>query len=173
MLSLYWVGMLPTDSLVGTTARAGVGGMLATATMALFRYLVSLIRTGQDGGGDPEPPNTPGLQPGLGRHPIGPPDPPGEQNRRRSAANRFWAWDRAMGGQRRPTRIQKWVARHPVGTGLCTAVFFTLFFLLLSLQEPNALVAVIFGLLMGLVFGLTAISERLRQRRLKRLGMWD
>ncbi|MDH6222245.1 hypothetical protein M2283_009594 [Streptomyces pseudovenezuelae] len=33
--------------------------------------------------------------------------------------------------------------------------------------------AVVFGLLMGLVFSRTAVSERLQQRRLKRLGMWD
>ncbi|WP_398859380.1 DUF6404 family protein [Streptomyces chengmaiensis] len=96
-------------------------------------------------------------------------------NWRRSLANGFWALDRALGGQRRPTRIQKWVARHPIGSGLCVAVPFTLFFLLLSREdEPdNPLFAVMFGVLMGLVFGLTAVSERLRQRRLKRLGVWD
>lgn len=52
----------------------------------------------------------------------------------------------------------------------------TLFFLLLSPdgeQAENLLVAVLFGLFLGLVFGLTAASERLRQRRLKRLGIWD
>lgn len=96
-------------------------------------------------------------------------------NWRQSLRDGFWAWDRALGGQRRPTRIQKWVARHPIGTGLCMAVPFTLFLLMLSPEEdPNdPLFAVVFGLLMGLVFGLTAFSERLRQRRLKRLGTWD
>jgi hypothetical protein len=40
-------------------------------------------------------------------------------------------------------------------------------------EAENLLVAVLFGLFLGLVFGLTAASERLRQRRLKRLGIWD
>ncbi|MGW3233194.1 hypothetical protein [Kitasatospora sp. NPDC001095] len=96
-------------------------------------------------------------------------------NWRRSLADGFWAWDRALGGQRHPTWIQKWVARHPIGTGLCAAVPFTLLGLSLSREEEpdDPLIAVICGLLMGLVFGLTAVSERLRQRRLKRLGIWD
>ncbi|MEH0550867.1 hypothetical protein [Streptomyces sp. B21-101] len=52
----------------------------------------------------------------------------------------------------------------------------TLFFLLLppdGEEVENLLVAVLFGLFLGLVFGLTAASECLRQRRLKRLGIWD
>lgn len=87
----------------------------------------------------------------------------------------WWAADRALGGQRRPTRVQKGVARHPIGAGLGAAVPCTLFFLTLSRgEEPHDLVlAVLFGLVMGCVFGLTAASERLRQRRLKRLGLWD
>jgi hypothetical protein len=40
-------------------------------------------------------------------------------------------------------------------------------------EVENLLFAVLFGLLLGLVFGLTAASERLRQRRLRRLGIWD
>ncbi|MFI7360481.1 hypothetical protein ACIBTP_42120 [Streptomyces avidinii] len=96
-------------------------------------------------------------------------------NWKRSLADAFWAWDRALGGQRPPTRIQKWVARHPIGAGLCAAVPFTLFCLALSREaEPDdPLFAVFAGLAMGVVFGLTAVSERLRQRRLKRLGVWD
>lgn len=80
-----------------------------------------------------------------------------------------------MGGQRRPTRLQKWVARRPIGAGIRVAVPFTLLVLSLSrAEEPDdALFAVVSGLFMGLVFGLTAASERLRQRRLKRLGTWD
>ncbi|GAA2693827.1 hypothetical protein [Streptomyces lunalinharesii] len=93
----------------------------------------------------------------------------------RFLVNAFWAVDRALGGQRRPTRIQKWVARHPVGAGLCMAAPFTLAFLMLSREdEPDdPFFAVLFGLLLAVVFGLTAVSERLRQRRLKRLGLWD
>lgn len=87
----------------------------------------------------------------------------------------MWALDRALGGQRRPTRIQKWVARHPVGTGLCLAMPFALFFLMVSSEdEPDGpVLAALGGLVMGLLFGLTAAGERLRQRRLKRLGVWD
>ncbi|MCX2926280.1 DUF6404 family protein [Streptomyces sp. NEAU-W12] len=98
----------------------------------------------------------------------------------RSLVDAFWALDRALGGQRRPTRFQKWVGRHPIKAGLCVAlppaIFFGLFFWLVSDEEEpnNLLLAVIGGLLMGLIFSLfTAASERLRQRRLKRLGIWD
>ncbi|MGW7027109.1 hypothetical protein ACWGFX_07965 [Streptomyces xanthophaeus] len=95
-------------------------------------------------------------------------------NWQRSLRDAFWAWDRALGGQRRPTRIQKWVARHPILVGLSMAVPFTLFFLMLSREEPDdPLFAGFAGLALGLIFGLTAVSERFRQRRLKRLGMWD
>ncbi|MBT2525613.1 hypothetical protein J7E91_09240 [Streptomyces sp. ISL-99] len=91
-------------------------------------------------------------------------------NWRRSLGDAIWTLDRSLDGQRRPTRIQKWVARHPIGTGLCVAVPFTLFFLMLSREEEpdDPLFAVVFGLALGLVFALTAVSERLRQRRLKR-----
>lgn len=67
------------------------------------------------------------------------------------------------------------MARHPIGAGLCAAVPFTLFCLALSREEEpdDLLFAVFAGLAMGVVFGLTAITERLRQRRLKRLGIWD
>ncbi|MEU3089415.1 hypothetical protein ACWCQ0_36400 [Streptomyces massasporeus] len=94
---------------------------------------------------------------------------------KRSLADAFWTWDQLLGGQRRPTRIQKWVARRPVGAGLCAALPFTFFCLTLSREdEPDDfLFAVFSGLAMGVIFGLTAVAERLRQRRLKRLGLWD
>ncbi|CAL9671432.1 hypothetical protein SUDANB15_07424 (plasmid) [Streptomyces sp. enrichment culture] len=59
--------------------------------------------------------------------------------------------------------------------GLCAAVSFTLLCLTLSLEEEpdDLLFAVFAGLAMGVIFGLTAAAERLRQRRLKRLGVWD
>ncbi|MEV7427613.1 DUF6404 family protein [Streptomyces sp. NPDC091212] len=93
----------------------------------------------------------------------------------RSLGNAFWALNRALGGQRRPTRIQKWVARHPVGAGLCLAAPFTLFFWLVASEDQpdNLLFSVLLGLMMGVFFGLTAFFERLRQRRLKRLGIWN
>ncbi|WP_326698809.1 hypothetical protein OG909_16710 [Streptomyces sp. NBC_01754] len=94
---------------------------------------------------------------------------------RRSLGGGLRILDRALGGQRRPTRIQKWVARHPIGTGLLVAVPFALFFLMLSREEEpdDPMFAVLFGLALGFVFALIAVSERLRQRRLKRLGTWD
>ncbi|MFB9573972.1 hypothetical protein [Streptomyces yanii] len=53
------------------------------------------------------------------------------------------------------------------------AVPFTLFFLMLSREEEpdDPMFAVVFGLDLGLVFALTAVSERFRQRRLKRMGV--
>ncbi|MCX4858335.1 hypothetical protein [Streptomyces canus] len=97
----------------------------------------------------------------------------------RSVVNAFWALDRVLGGQKRPTQFQKWVGRHPIKAGVWVggpaALFFSLFFLMLSdeAELEDVLVAALFGLFLGLVFGLTAASERLRQHRLKRLGIWD
>ncbi|MFD4607229.1 hypothetical protein [Streptomyces sp. NPDC058451] len=47
LLSLYAVGKLPTDTLLGTSARAGVGGLLAATTLGLIRYLTGLARAGR------------------------------------------------------------------------------------------------------------------------------
>ncbi|MDV9187789.1 hypothetical protein R6L23_06105 [Streptomyces sp. SR27] len=96
-------------------------------------------------------------------------------NWRRSLGDVFWTVDRALGGQQRPTRIQKWVARHPISAGLCLAVPFALFFLKVSPEDEadSPLLAMLGGLIMGLFIALTASAERLRQRRLKRLGIWD
>ncbi|MFE0653970.1 hypothetical protein ACFVZH_35985 [Streptomyces sp. NPDC059534] len=96
-------------------------------------------------------------------------------NWRRSLGDAFWAVDRAIGGQQRPTWIQKRVARHPIGAGLCLAVPFALFFLMVSPEDEahGPPLAMLGGLIMGLLFALAASAERLRQRRLKRLGIWD
>ncbi|MEV8125378.1 hypothetical protein AB0P07_14950 [Streptomyces sp. NPDC085944] len=96
-------------------------------------------------------------------------------NWKRSFVDAFWIWDQVLGGQRRPTRIQKWVARRPIGAGLCAGVPFTLLCLTLSREEEpdDLLFAAFAGCAMGVIFGLTAVAERLRQRRLKRLGIWD
>lgn len=97
----------------------------------------------------------------------------------RSAGKAFWALDRALGGQRRPTRFQRWAGRYPVRAGLCvglpTALFFALFLVLVAEETRAAdlFVAAALGLLPGAVLGLTVASERLRQYRLKRTGTWD
>ncbi|MFF9112000.1 hypothetical protein [Streptomyces sp. NPDC014805] len=97
----------------------------------------------------------------------------------RSAVHALWALDRLLGGQRRPTPFQKWVGRHPIKAGTWVggpvALFSSVFFLMVSDEaEPeDVVVAALFGLVLGLLFGLTAASERLRQRRLKRLGIGD
>ncbi|OKJ65260.1 hypothetical protein AMK27_05525 [Streptomyces sp. CB02009] len=93
----------------------------------------------------------------------------------RSVGNVFWAVDRALGGERRPTSGQKWAARRPVAAGLLLAVPFTLLFLALSSEggAVGAALAVLGGLVMGVLFALAATAERLRQRRLKRRGLWD
>lgn len=96
-------------------------------------------------------------------------------NWKRFSVEAFWALDQGLGGQRRPTRVQKWAARRPLRAGLCAAVPMTLLCLTLSREgEPaDLLFAAAAGLSMHVVFGLTAVAERLRQRRLKRLGLWD
>ncbi len=103
------------------------------------------------------------------------PYPPGMAKWGRSLADGFWSVDGALGGQRRPTRMQRWASRHPIGVGLCVAVLFALFFFGVSQGEEfvDALLAVLFGVVMGLLFFLTAVVERRRQRRLVRLGVWD
>lgn len=92
----------------------------------------------------------------------------------RSLGNAFWAVDRALGGQASDSD-QKWVARHPVGAGLCMAVPFAFFFLMVSSEDESdgPVVAALAGLVVWLLFALTSAGERLRQRRLTRLGLWD
>lgn len=86
----------------------------------------------------------------------------------------FWAVDRFLGGERPPTRAQKFVARHPVLLTLLTGTAWAAYFLLLpGVQQSDFVIAPVGGFLLGGVFGLTALHERLRQRRLRRLGLWD
>ncbi|MFG2684471.1 hypothetical protein [Streptomyces sp. NPDC048392] len=83
------------------------------------------------------------------------------------------AVDRALGGQQHPTRLQRWGARHPLLVALCAGLPFTLFFMALSQADeiPNNLfLSLGAGLVMGSVFGLTALSERHRQNRLRSIG---
>ncbi|MGW0964645.1 hypothetical protein [Streptomyces sp. NPDC002516] len=86
----------------------------------------------------------------------------------------FWAVDRFLGGERPPTRTQKFTARHPVVLALLTGSVWAAYFLLLpDVQPSDYVIAPTGGLLLGGVFGLTALYERHRQRRLRRLGLWD
>jgi len=93
---------------------------------------------------------------------------------RRKLAHAWWAIDRILGGQQRPTRFQRFIARHPLGVGLTVGT--PLAGILAALSEGSTgdmVVGVCFGGAFGAVLGLTALSERYRQRRLLRLGLWD
>ncbi|MEU2735805.1 hypothetical protein ABZ656_10265 [Streptomyces sp. NPDC007095] len=86
----------------------------------------------------------------------------------------FWAVDRFLGGERPPTRTQKFTARHPVLLALVTGTVWAAYFLLLpGVQQSDFVIAPVGGFLLGGVLGLTALYERLRQRRLRRRGLWD
>ncbi|MFE6777879.1 hypothetical protein [Streptomyces sp. NPDC057702] len=91
---------------------------------------------------------------------------------RRVVVDAFWSVDRALGGQRRPTRSQRWGARHPIAVGGGVAVVFALFLWTISegAGPTDALLAVALGVVMGLFFLLVTLAERRRQRRLARLA---
>jgi len=79
-----------------------------------------------------------------------------------------------LGGRQRPTRFQRLVARHPLGLGLGSGVPLAATFATFSGDSAtDAVIGACFGGTFGLVYGLTALSERYRQRRLIELGLWD
>ncbi|MER6080768.1 hypothetical protein [Streptomyces sp. NPDC001833] len=93
---------------------------------------------------------------------------------RRILVRAFWAMDRLLGGERPPTRTQKFTARHPVVLSLLTGAVWAAYFLLLpDVQPSDYVIAPIGGFLLGGIIGLTALHERHRQHRLRRLGLWD
>ena len=93
---------------------------------------------------------------------------------RRRLVRAFGAVDRLLGGERPPTRTQKFAAQHPVVLSLLAgAVWATYFLLLPDVQSSDYVIAPIGSLLLGGIFGLTALHERRRQRRLRRLGLWN
>ena len=58
----------------------------------------------------------------------------------------FWAIDRSLGGERPPTRTQKFAARHPLGLAACIAIASGGFFFALSDESlPDALVTGLVG----------------------------
>ncbi|MFF4542409.1 hypothetical protein [Streptomyces aureus] len=86
----------------------------------------------------------------------------------------LWAVDRLLGGERPPTRTQKFAARHPFVLSLLTGAVWAVYFLVLPDVQPSDYVIAPFGgLLLGGIFGFTALYERRRQRRLRRLGLWN
>lgn len=92
----------------------------------------------------------------------------------RGLVRAFWAVDRVLGGERPPTRAQKFLARHPVSLTLVTGTVWAAYFLLLpEVQSSDYVIAPVGAFLLGGVLGLTALYERRRQSRLRRLGLWD
>ncbi|MFC7842807.1 hypothetical protein [Streptomyces sp. NPDC057382] len=86
-------------------------------------------------------------------------------------ARAYWAFDRALGGQRPPTRSQMFAARRPFVVWLVAGiVWWGLFIILL---EGDVLPALGIGMLLGGLLAMFARIERGRQRRLVRLGVWD
>ncbi|MFI0898383.1 hypothetical protein [Streptomyces sp. NPDC020983] len=86
----------------------------------------------------------------------------------------FWAVDRYLGGNKPPTRFQRFVGRHP----LAPAVALGVLVLALAVVPPGTQTVDVeagftFGTLLGLTYYLTAIYERARQRRLIRQGIWE
>lgn len=96
---------------------------------------------------------------------------------RRNLVRLFWAVDRAMGGDRPPTRAQRYAAQHPLLVGLTAGVIATGVFAVVALTSETRLTDIVpvllGGALMGANFGLTARMEKARQTRLRRRGIWN
>ncbi|MET7971704.1 hypothetical protein ABZW44_01255 [Streptomyces mirabilis] len=66
------------------------------------------------------------------------------------------------------------MARHSVLLALLAGTVWAAYFLLLpGVQQSDFVIAPVGGFLLGATLGLTALYERHRQRRLRRLGLWD
>ncbi|MEU8757706.1 hypothetical protein [Streptomyces sp. NPDC048659] len=91
----------------------------------------------------------------------------------RSLVRGFWALDRFLGGNRPPTSVQRFVARHPLvpaaGIGLA---FLALVAAAPGTQGVDVQVGLTFGAFLGLTYYVTAKAEAARQRRLVREGLW-
>ncbi|MEW2154711.1 hypothetical protein AB0950_05350 [Streptomyces sp. NPDC007189] len=84
-------------------------------------------------------------------------------------ARAYWAVDRALGGERPPTRSQMFAARRPLVVAVVAGLFSSGLFLLAS--EGDVLPALGMGVLLGGWFAMFARLERGRQRRLVRRGL--
>ena len=95
----------------------------------------------------------------------------------RRCTRAFWSIDRALGGLEQPTRTQQFAARRPVAVGVGTAAPAAALLGVANLDSVDTVGDVMLllggGSAFGLVFGLTALGERARQRRLQRLGLWE
>lgn len=92
----------------------------------------------------------------------------------RKLVRAFWVVDRFLGGERPPSRTQKFAARHPLLLTLLAGTGCAAYFLVLpGVQPSDFVIAPVAGFLLGGIFGLTALYERCRQRRLRRLGLWN
>jgi hypothetical protein len=81
----------------------------------------------------------------------------------------FWAADRALGGERPLTRVERFVAaRRPVRLGVVVGVCWTaLFTLPPDTQSADVVVGIVGGILLGALSGFTARYLRARQHRLQ------
>jgi hypothetical protein len=88
----------------------------------------------------------------------------------------YRALDRSLGGERRPTRVQRYTARRPGAMSIIACTPLVTFFLLLVLMSHgswgDAILAAGLGLCLAPVYYPLALLERRRQRRLVRLGLW-
>jgi hypothetical protein len=95
----------------------------------------------------------------------------------RNCTRAFWGLDRALGGLERPTRTQQLAARRPFAVGVGTTASAAVLLGVANFDSVDTVDDVLTlgggGLGFGLVFGLTALGERARQRRLQRLGLWE
>ncbi|MGP4004139.1 hypothetical protein [Streptomyces sp. 8N706] len=91
----------------------------------------------------------------------------------REPARESWTVGRVVGGQEQPTRFQLFIARHPLGVGLGVGTPLMVIFTsaaLLDHAPENSVTGACFGAALGGIYGLTALGERHRQRRLGRRG---
>ncbi|MBY8882554.1 hypothetical protein [Actinacidiphila acidipaludis] len=96
--------------------------------------------------------------------------------RERVLVRALWAVDRALGGQRPPGRLQRWLAaRRPVRVAVTTGLCWVTLFLCCAgdLQRADLVVGLPSGVAACVLIGWSVSYERARQERLRRLGVWD
>lgn len=92
----------------------------------------------------------------------------------RALVRGFWVLDRYMGGNRPPTRFQRFVGHHPLAPAVAIGLLFLALLVMPSgTQAVDIEVGIAVGALLGLTYYLAAIYERARQRRLIRQGIWE